>query len=430
MTHHTPHARVTRRAFLTTATAAGLALATPALPAAGQTPARSRPFRAALSVSPFTEAVLAKVSLTDGLRTARTAEAVQRLFVAHGATEVYARIATRRVAADNDAQHGLDRGLERARLARRLGLPFNPELGLWAVYGDIAYQPEPDFSDYPGITLPGPWTTLTIEQMLPILYRYGVTVAAKILATGATVRVWDLGNEIEFGMAGVAIRSLVTQTADWTYSPPDAVDPAIGQMDFATLFTMSEADRIAWLRAHLWPHVGRMLAATAAGIRTVQPGARFSSHTSTIGAASPNLSVAFWQAMRAAGYQASELGTSFYPTSNDYGDRLALFKDVTTTLSSTFGKPVFVAELGYPSAAMSAPYPWNSALPGYPISPQGEHDFVRDVVAWGAGDAPLSGVRPWAPDYCIGGWQPMSHFSSSGVAEPVIDAIAEGLLLA
>ncbi|MFF0517358.1 hypothetical protein ACFYTC_01520 [Actinomadura nitritigenes] len=67
-------------------------------------------------------------------------------------------------------------------------------------------------------------------------------------------------------------------------------------------------------------------------------------------------------------------------------------------LRSSFGKKVFVAVLGYPSATMSDPYAWNSALPGYPISPQGAHDFVRDLVAWGGvAGGPLSGVRPWAP---------------------------------
>ncbi|MFB9318278.1 glycosyl hydrolase 53 family protein [Cryptosporangium minutisporangium] len=370
------------------------------------------------------------MSFTDGRRVARTVDQMQQLFVAHGSTEVFARIATRRSAASGDAEHGFARGLERARLARRLRLPFNPELGLWAVYGDIAYQPEPDFRDYPGLGPAAPWTSLTIDQMLPVLRRYGAVVATQVLSTGATVNVWDLGNEIEFGMAGVAIRGAVTEADGWTYAPPNAVDPAIGQMDFGALLAMTEPDRIAWLRAHLWPHLGRMLAATAAGIRSVHRTAKFSAHTSTIAAGSPTLSSAFWSAMRTAGFLPDELGTSFYPTSYDYGDRMATFKTLATTLRTTFGKPVFVAESGYPSATMSPPYAWNSPLPGYPISPQGEANFFRDLVAWGAGSGPLSGVRPWAPDYCVGGWQPMSFFTVSGAtatAEPVLDAITAGL---
>ncbi|WP_106400503.1 glycosyl hydrolase 53 family protein [Actinocorallia populi] len=431
-TPRTSGPRIGRRTFLATSAATGLALGLPASPAGAAGPG-GRVFRSALSVSPFTELVLGSVALTDGTRTARTVEQVQRLFKAHGATEVYARIATLRDAPSGEAQHGLVRGLQRARLARSLGQPFNPEIGLFAVYGDISYQPEPDFSDYPGINPPGPWTSLTVDQMTPILYRYGAAVARQILATGVRVGVWNLGNEIELGLAGVAIRGLVTQTDRWSYSPPDAIDPAIGQMDFTTLIMMPEPDRIAWLEAHLWPHMGRMLAATAAGIRSVSPTARFSSHTSTIGAASTALPVAFWAAMKKAGYHVSELGTSFYPTSNDYGDRLATFKDAANALYSTFGKRVFVAELGYPSATMPPPYAWNSPLPGYPISPEGEHALVRDLVAWGAGRGPLSGVRPWAPDFCVSGWQPMSHFTVSGstaAAEPVLDAISEGLRLA
>ena len=115
-------------------------------------------FRVSLSVSPVTEAVVASVPLTDGPRRAATVGEVQRLFLRYGATEVFARVATRRVAPSGDAEYGFARGIERARLARNLGLPLNPELGLWAVYGDIRSQPAPDFSDYPEIRLPRPWS--------------------------------------------------------------------------------------------------------------------------------------------------------------------------------------------------------------------------------------------------------------------------------
>jgi len=64
-------------------------------PAAGSDPRRA--FRTSLSVSPFTEAVLGSLSLTDGHRTATMVRQVQQLFNRHGATEVFARVATLRV---------------------------------------------------------------------------------------------------------------------------------------------------------------------------------------------------------------------------------------------------------------------------------------------------------------------------------------------
>ena len=35
------------------------------------------------------------------------------------------------------------------------------------------------------------------------------------------------------------------------------------------LLRMAEGDRITWLQQHLWPYVGRLLAATARGVRSV-----------------------------------------------------------------------------------------------------------------------------------------------------------------
>jgi hypothetical protein len=77
------------------------------------------------------------------------------LFAAHGANEVYARIATTQKYRIGDGDHSMERGLERARMAAGLNLPLNPELGLFNIYGDVRCQPPPDFTDYPEIKIPG-----------------------------------------------------------------------------------------------------------------------------------------------------------------------------------------------------------------------------------------------------------------------------------
>jgi hypothetical protein len=56
---------------------------------------------------------------------------------------------------------------------------------------------------------------------------YGVLVARQIRGTGARIDVWDLGNENEVGVAGVAIRPSIESPH---YQPPDAMDPEIGRM--------------------------------------------------------------------------------------------------------------------------------------------------------------------------------------------------------
>lgn len=204
MADHCQPDGLSRRSLLTRAVATGAALSVPAWALPGQAAAASSAapaFRTSVSVSPFTETVLKSLTLTDGAPAAHTVAEVQQLFNRHGATEVYQRIATRKLAPQGDAEHGWARGLERARLARDLGMPFNPEIGLFASYGDGAtYQEPPDFTDYPSIRLPGPWTSLTLDQMLGPLREYAALVARQILATGVTVNYWDLGNEVENGI--------------------------------------------------------------------------------------------------------------------------------------------------------------------------------------------------------------------------------------
>ena len=399
--------------------------------------ATTKDFRISMSVSPFTELTFRYgLTFTDGRVTAKTPEDLQKIFASHGANEVYARIATTQKYRTGFGDHSMDRGLERARMAKALNLPFNPELGLFNIYGDVRCQPSPDFSDYPEIKVPGVWTSLTLDQMLGVLRLYGAAAARQIVATGVKVRLWDLGNEVEFGTAGVAVQPMPGGCDDtaggpgW-YKTPDGVDPAIGKMSLGKLMQMPEGERIAWLQAHLWPHVAKILAAVAEGIRSVDPHARFSTHVSGISSVLPAQAVAFFKAMKDGGFAADELGISYYPTSSPYPlDRLQAFKDMATAVQHALGRPVFVTEFGYPAAKMEKGFIWNDAVKNYPLSPEGQANFIRDLVAWGAGTGVLSGIRPWAPDLAAPGWGPMSFFTLDGktaTARPALGAIAEGI---
>lgn len=390
-------------------------------------------FRVSLSVSPFTEIVLASgLTFTDGKITAATVDDLQRLFVAHGANEVYARIATTQKYRTGFGDHSMDRGLERGRLAAALKLPFNPELGLFNIYGDIRCQPAPDFTDYPAIKLPGPWHTLTLDQMTAALRQYGAIAARQILDTGAHVRIWDLGNEIELGIAGVAVKPVPGSCDDtaggpnW-YHPADAVDPAIGKMTFQSIMGLPEAKRIDWLAQHLWPHEAKLLAAVAAGVRTVDPQARFSTHASGMAATAPAFTTAFYKSLREGGFSPDELGISYYPTSSRFpSDRPQSFKDMVGSLHRALDRPVFIAEFGYPAATMSGMFTWNDAVPGYPQSNDGQAAFLRDLIAWGTREKLLSGIRPWGPDLAVAGWLPMSLFEHDGQlarSRPALDAL-------
>jgi len=325
----------------------------------------------------------------------------------------------------------MDRGLERARMAAALHLPFNPELGLFNIYGDIRCQPAPDFADYPSIELPAPWASLALDRMIVALRAYGAAASRQILATGVQVRIWDLGNEIEFGVAGVAVRPAPGSCEDtaggqnW-YRAPDTVDPAIGKMTFQALMQMPESKRAAWLAEHVWRYEAGMLAAVASGIRSVDPKSRFSTHVSGIASTQPAFAVAFFKAMKEGGFPADELGVSYYPTSSAFPkDRLQAFKEMAKAAQRELGRPIFIAEFGYPAAKMQGMFTWNDAVAGYPQTPDGQASFSRDLVAWGRREKVLSGIRPWAPDLALAGWAPMSLFERDGMVvrpRPALDA--------
>lgn len=104
--------------------------------------------------------------------------------------------------------HTLDQGLALAKLAAKLGVPLNPEIMGAYTYMDMFEQQAPDFSEYPELLVMQKgksWQELTLEEMLPILQAYGAFVATQLLETGVTIENWNIGNEANFGFAGVNV---------------------------------------------------------------------------------------------------------------------------------------------------------------------------------------------------------------------------------
>lgn len=395
----------------------------------GQGGSGGEPFRIALSPSPFSGILLANgITFTDGVDTATDVPSLEALYVKHGANELYARVSTEKAKTAASDDHSLQTALERAEQAVALGIPFNPELGLWAHYGDVSCQPAPSFVEYPDIVLPGPWETLTIDEMAAALEAYGASVAADIAATGVTVDYWDLGNEVDFGVAGVAPQGF-QDFCTTVILPPDNVDPEIGDQSVLGLLQMNEDDRIAWLTAHIWPHEAKLLGAVAKGIRGVVPGARFATHMSQ--SLSAKVAVAFYQAMEDGGFAVDRIGFSYYPNGSIGPGRAQKFKDTVAAVQEKFGRPVFIAEVAYLGGPVSTgPYAaWTTPIPKYPVDEDGQAAFLHDLTSWAVAEG-LAGLRPWAPELVVAGWEGFALFvPEQGPPHPArkaLSAIAEG----
>jgi hypothetical protein len=377
-------------------------------------------------------------AFTDGQREARTTADLQRMMMAHGGNEVFTRLGSSRTVVGRRRGSGIAAALVRGALARSVDLPLNPELLLCAQYGDMGGQPEPDFSGFPEIKLSRPWHELGIAEMCEAMRIYGRLTAREILENGATVNVWDIGNEVEFGIAGVAIPPLDPRIggADWRYKAPDNVDPEIGKMTLGRFFTMAPPERVAWGKAHLWPYVGRIMAAVAEGIREVDPKAVFATHASAIASLMPEVFVGFYEALDAAGFRTLDLGVSYYPTNTKViHDRFALFKKTVCTAMERLRRPVYIAEFGYAAGPVTyGGQDWANPVDGYPCTPKGQADFLRDLTEWGVRSGAISGIRPWAPDFVGSTWQGMALFEAPkdgvSMARPALFAIQEGKRLA
>ena len=193
-------------------------------------------FRVALSLSPFTlNQFDAGYTFQVGDKTATTPAQLQQIYKDLGSTEMYVRLATKRHKTynpdgtldnttdgkpdENANVHTFDQVMQTCRVAASLNIPINPEVMCAYIYMDMDGTQAPRFykTDYPELYASNPtwaailkngdakWEELSLDDICTVLEIYGEFVADSILATGCTVNDWNLGNEANFGFAGIGI---------------------------------------------------------------------------------------------------------------------------------------------------------------------------------------------------------------------------------
>ena len=391
----------------------------------------SEPFRVALSLSPFTlNQFDAGYTFKVGDRTATTPAELQRIYRDLGSTEMYVRLATKRHKTykadgsldnttdgepdENANVHTFDQVMQTCRIAASLNIPINPEVMCAYIYMDMDKTQAPRFyeSDYPelyakpefaNIMRGKEWKDLSLAEICTVLEIYGEFVADSILATGATVNDWNLGNEANFGFAGIGMGT------------PNSFDKKLAKASAMKRY-MSSLFSLGWLKKHVWCYNVQQYAALQRGILKAYKNAgkdasdvKFSTHIATV-TSTPRATAAFFTYMLKNGYDMKTAGISYYPSAPamSFNKKKMLTKTVTR-INKKCGVPVFIGEFSYPSQNMVGPFAgWNKQLRGYKKDQQGQADIYRDVIAWGR-EHGLIGIRYWAPDY-EGEWYPMSMF--------------------
>lgn len=418
------------------------------LMSARQAALAAEPFRVALSLSPFTlKQFEYGYTFNVGDEIATTPEELQQIYIDKGATEMYVRLATKRHKTynadhmtlkdstdgkpdENANVHTFDQVMQTCRIAASLNIPINPEVMCAYIYMDMDGTQAPRFypTDYPELYAnptfakimkdgdPKIWETLSLENICTVLEIYGEFVGDSILATGATVNDWNLGNEANFGFAGIGIGT------------PNSFDQKLAKAGPMKRY-MSSLFSLWWLKRHVWKYEAQTLAAVQRGIRKAYTKAgkdlsnvKFSTHIATV-VATPRACASFFNYMTDHGYDMQTAGISYYPSAPAMSfNKWKLYTKTVTRINKRCNLPVFIGEFSYPSQEMVGPFAgWNSQLSSYTKTQQGQEDIYRDVISWGK-DHGLIGIRYWAPDY-EGEWYPMSMFefeNKVGTAKSVL----------
>ena len=390
------------------------------------------PFRVALSLSPFTlNQFEAGYTFKVGDKTATTPAQLQQIYKDLGSTEMYVRLATKRHKTynadgtldnttdgkkdENANVHTFDQVIQTCKIAASLNMPINPEVMCAYIYMDMDGTQAPRFyeSDYPElyanptfakIMRGKKWEELSLDDICTVLEIYGEFVGDSILATGATVNNWNLGNEANFGFAGVGI------------GVPNSFDQTLANAGAMKRY-MSSLFSLWWLKKHVWCYNVKQYAAIKRGILNAYAKAgkdaskvKFSTHIATV-VSTPRASASFFKYMADNGYIMETAGISYYPSAPamSFNKKKMLTKTITR-INKKCDVPVFIGEFSYPSQEMVGPFAgWNSQLSTYEKTQKGQRDLYADVVAWGKSHG-MAGIRYWAPDY-EGEWYPMSMFT-------------------
>ena len=372
-----------------------------------------------LSVSPFAKLMFEKVNakFVSGDATATNEKELQTIFKSFGATEVFARMGTMKNRYEPYIDYSFESMLEKAVIAKDLDLPLNPEINLCPDHADVRGQNGPDLSEFPEIELSKQWHELTIDEMCKAAAQFGEIVAREIFSAGARVNVWNIGNEVNLGYGGVAIKPFPNAFhkeygPDW-YKTPYAVNPELGQMSSAEFLSKSTNEQIKWAKTNLWPYQFRLMKAVTDGISSVDESARFSTHTTW--AANTEFTLAFTKSLLESGFPLSSTGLAFYPSASPNAKaNYERTKETIAALNSELGLSVFIAEYAYPASTPTGVYSnWSHEVEGYGFTAEGQAGFLKDFLDWGASNG-ICGVRPWAPDLCALGWEAFALFEADG----------------
>ncbi|MHA1378897.1 MAG: glycosyl hydrolase 53 family protein [Candidatus Helarchaeota archaeon] len=244
--------------------------------------------------------------------------------------------------------------------------------------------------------LPEAFQGLTFEERLANIKNYSRNVTTHFKNESIDMEFYEIGNEIDYGICGV-------------YA--NLTDPR---------------NNLTWLRKNIWYNSARIINASIEGIREVDPDAQFLLH---IAISDPAFAISFFKAMDDFGVPYNMMGLSYYPNTNGNASQNG-FRETFRVLS-TSGLPgsdkIIIPESAYVSNYNGSIVftTWNKSVEGYPLTPQGQKNWLMDNLEWCYQHPNLAGYIYFSPELYNEIWGGFSWFNSTGDSKPVVEAYPE-----
>jgi arabinogalactan endo-1,4-beta-galactosidase len=261
---------------------------------------------------------------------------------------------------------------------RKAGL--NPYLVIFLSenWADLTKQPAP-----------AAWKNLNLPDRATAIRKYASNIVSHFRAHGLTSHLYEIGNEIDYGICGV----------------------------FPGKHDEKNPDELA---SRIWIDEADLILACENGVKEADPEAKFLLHIAHWWDA--EFATKFFQFMLARSIQIDFAGLSYFPSSKIGGSlTLEQFGHVVDQVSAAIKRPVIIPETAYPSTTdFSGQFgSWRNEVPGYLLTPDGQARWLGDFLTFCKASPNIAGAFYWSPEwYGEGMWKAFALFDEEGNARP------------
>lgn len=285
----------------------------------------------------------------------------------------------------DDGTNGLHYAVDTAQRAQAAGMKPYLVIFLSENWADMVKQP-----------VPAIWKDLSEPQKLTAVEAYAAKVTKRFADAGVTIDLYEIGNEIDFGICGVF-------EEEW----PKRVS-------------------IDYMRTQIFSKMAPLIAAAQRGVKRVDADAKFMLHLAQWHAA--DYCVAFFDFMTKNGVTLDYAGLSYFPTSaKAERSSLAFIMAQVKTVATATGQPVIICEYAYPSQKNFGGQfgDWNKPVAGYDLDDAGQAKWIADFLSLARSNKDIAGAFYWSPEwYGSNMWEAFALFRDDGSAKPGLKSFA------